>query len=108
MDNMTDDLLKNFIPKVDCMDNNCSVRYYNRDGGIALGIIRFTITNKTTGKVPQQIIVINSMDLDSLIGYIMGTNNISPNMGEYVVHLIRSHATGLVRSHLFDHTSHTE
>jgi len=72
MDNMTDKILDGLTPKVECMENNCSVRYYGKDGGIGLGVIRFTITDKTEGKVPQRIIVINSMDLEGLIGYIWG------------------------------------
>ena len=82
------------------MENNCSVRYYSKDGGIGLGVLRFTITDKTEGKVPQRIIVINSMDLEGLIGYIMGTHNLSANMGDYIVYLIRSHSTKMVKDHL--------
>ena len=100
MDNMTDKILDGLTPKVECMENNCSVRYYSKDGGIGLGVLRFTITDKTEGKVPQRIIVINSMDLEGLIGYIMGTHNLSANMGDYIVYLIRSHSTKMVKDHL--------
>ena len=99
MDNMTDKILDGYSSRVDCMDNNCSVRYYGKDGGLSLGIIRYTITKKE-GKVPQDIFVINSMDLDGLLGSIMGTHNLSANMGESIVYLIRSHSTKMVKDHL--------
>ena len=100
MDNMTDKILDGLIPKVECMDNNCSVRYYGKDGGLALGIIRYTITHKVDGKIPQDIILINSMDLDELIGHIMGTQEFPISMGEEVVQYIRSHSTKMVKDHL--------
>jgi hypothetical protein len=100
MDNMTDKILDGLIPKVDCMDNSCTVRYYGEDGGLALGVIRFTITKKTDGKIPQDIIIINSMDLDGLLGYVMGKNNLSTNMGDSVVYFVRSHSTKMVKDHL--------
>ena len=97
---MPDKILDGLIPKVDCMENNCSVRYYGKSGEIALGIVRFIINHKVDGKIPQVIPIISSMDLDGLIGYIMGTNNLSANMGDYIVYLIRSHSTKMVKDHL--------
>jgi hypothetical protein len=100
MDNMTDKILDGLTFKVSSIDNNYSVRYYGKSGGRALGIIRFTVNHKVDGKIPQVIPIITSMDLNELIGYIMGMNNLSANMGDYIVYLIRSHSTKMVKDHL--------
>jgi hypothetical protein len=106
IDTMTD-FLKGLDPKVTCMDGDCTVRYYNRDGGLALGIIRTNRVRKE-GKVPQDVVTINSMDLNNLIGYIMATHSLPVNMGDLIVNTIKSDAMVLVHTHLHDHSAHTE
>ena len=89
------------------MDGDCTVRYYGKDGGMALGIIR---TNKVRkeGRVPQDIIMINSMELNNLIEYVMSKNNLPVDMGEVLVNTIKSDAISLVHEHLHDNTAHIE
>ena len=89
------------------MDGDCTVRYYGKDGGMALGIIR---TNKVRkeGRVPQDIIMINSMELNNLIEYVMSKNNLPVDMGEVLVNTIKSDVILLVHEHLHDNTAHIE
>jgi len=101
------DFLKELNPKVSCIDGDCTVRYYGRDGGLALGIIRTNRVRKE-GKVPQDVVTINSMDLNNLIGYIMATHSLPVNMGDLIVNTIKSDAMVLVHTHLHDHSAHTE
>jgi hypothetical protein len=105
-DTMTD-FLRDFTTRTFCMDGDCTVRYYGKDGGLALGIIR-TNTTRKEGKVPQDIITVSSMDLNNIIGHIMATNNFPVNMGDVIVNTIRTHAISLVASHLHDNTAHIE
>jgi hypothetical protein len=105
-DTMTD-FLDGLNPKVSCMEGDCTVRYYIKDGGLALGVIRTNRVRKE-GKVPQDVVTINSMDLNDLIGYIMATYNLPVNMGDLIVNSIKSNAMSLVHSHLHDHSAHTE
>ena len=101
------DLLTNYSPRVYCIDGDCTVRYYGKSGGLALGIIR---TNRTFkgGRFPQDIITINSMDLNNLIESIMTTYNIPVSKGDELVHSIKTHAVSLVETHLHDHSAHIE
>jgi hypothetical protein len=105
-DTMTD-FLSDLTPRTFCINGDCTVRYYSKDGGLALGIIRTNSTRKE-GKVPQDIITISSMDLNNLIGYIMATHSLPVNMGDVLVNTIKSNAISLVASHLHDNTAHIE
>ena len=100
-------LLKDLTPRTFCMDGDCTVRYYGKDGGMALGIIR---TNKVRkeGRVPQDIIMINSMELNNLIEYVMSKNNLPVDMGEVLVNTIKSDVILLVNEHFHDNTAHIE
>ena len=89
------------------MDGDCTVRYYSKDGGLALGIVRTNRQHKQ-GRVPQDIVTINSMDLNNLIGHIMATHSLPVNMGDVIVNTIRTNSISLVASHLHDHSAHTE
>jgi hypothetical protein len=100
-------LLNDLTPRTFCMDGDCTVRYYGKDGGLALGIIRTNRTHKE-GKVPQDIITINSMELNNLIEYVMSKNNLPVDMGEVLVNTIKSDAISLVHEHLHDNTAHIE
>ena len=100
-------LLKDLTPRTFCMDGDCTVRYYGKDGGMALGIIR---TNKVRkeGRVPQDIIMINSMELNNLIEYVMSKNNLPEDMGEVLVNTIKSDVILLIHEHFHDNTAHIE
>jgi hypothetical protein len=91
------DFLSGLTSSVHCLDGDCSVRYYGKDGGLALGIVRLNRIRKG-GKVPQDIITISSMDLNNLIGYIMSTYNHPIGMGELLVGAIRENAVLMVRN----------
>lgn len=106
MDNMTD-LLTNYSPRVYCINGDCTVRYYSKDGGLALGIVRTNRTHKM-GRFPQDIITINSMDLNNLIENIMCSYSIPTDKGDELVHSIKTRSIELVASHLHDHSAHTE
>ena len=93
---MTGELLKEFTPKVECVDGMCSVRYYLNKGELSMGIIRIQHSRKE-GKIPQDIILITSMDLDNLLGYIMETQQLPIEYGETIVNIIRMDATQRVR-----------
>ena len=58
------DLLRDFTTRTFCIDGDCTVRYYGRDGGLALGIIRTNRVRKE-GKVPQDVVTINTMDINN-------------------------------------------
>lgn len=94
---MTGELLKEFTPKVECVDGMCSVRYYLNKGELSMGIIRIT-HNKKEGKIPQDIYLITSMDLDGMISHIMETQDIPLEHGEVIVNIIRMDATQRVKS----------
>ena len=100
-------LLNDLTPRTFCMDGDCTVRYYGKDGGLALGIIRTNRVRKE-GKVPQDVVTINTMDINNLIGYIMATHSLPVYMGDMIVNTIKSNATVLVHSYLHDHSAHTE
>ena len=100
-------LLNDLTPRTFCMNGDCTVRYYGKDGGLALGIIRTNRVRKE-GKVPQDVVTINTMDINNLIGYIMATHSLPVNMGDMIVNTIKSNATVLVHSYLHDHSAHTE
>jgi hypothetical protein len=89
---MTDNLLNNFNVRVLCEGENCSVRYYLNDNELAMGIIRFS-HKKKGGRIPQDIITITSMDLDNMVGYIMGTYDYPTEYGDTLVNTIRTDAT---------------
>lgn len=93
------DILDGLISRVDCIGDDYTVRYYGNDGGLALGIIRISRKWKG-GKVPQDIVVINSMDLNNLIGYIMSTHNVPTDMGDKIVHMIRTNSISLVTNYI--------
>ena len=96
IDSMTDNLLKNFNVRVLCEGENCSVRYYLNDNELAMGIIRFS-HKKKEGRIPQDIITITSMDLDNMVGYIMGIYDYPTEFGDTLVNMIRTDATERVR-----------
>lgn len=96
LQHMTGEMLKEFTPKVSCMDGMCSVRYYLNKGELSMGIIRIQHSRKE-GKIPQDILLITSMDLDLIIGHIMETQQLPIELGETIVNIIRMDATQRVK-----------
>jgi hypothetical protein len=88
------DILKDFKVGIDCDDTHCSARYYLR-GRLSSGIIRTSYTR--TNIPPNVIVIINSMEIDSMIEYIMSRYDVDPLTTPNV---IRQHCTDKIKEHL--------
>lgn len=95
----TPKIMDEFITKVTCDENSCSLRYYVDKGELAIGIIRLTHGIKE-GKIPQHIVTITSMDINDMIAYIMINYGLTQEHGEVIVAQIRNHAQKKVMEHL--------
>lgn len=95
----TPKIMDEFITKVNCDENSCSLRYYIDKRELAIGLIRFTHGIKE-GKIPQRIVSITSMDINDMIGFIMINYGLTQEHGEVIVAQIRNHAQKKVMEHL--------
>ena len=92
--------LKDFTSRIECYGTDCSIRYYLNDTkDLALGVVRAK-TIKTTGKIPQVIVTIVSMDLDSMLSYIMMDVEYEQDCGEDIIKSIRVDASDKIKEYL--------
>lgn len=92
-------LLKKYITKVDCDDNSCSLRYYLKEGGLSLGVIRLRYHNMT-GKISQRVITVVGMEIDRLIEDIMVSQHAPIEFGDVLVATIRKDAIDRIKENL--------
>lgn len=98
-DMKTPKIMDDFIHKITCDDNSCSMRYYVDKGELAVGLLRFTHGIKE-GKIPQHIVTIINMDINDMIAFIMVNYGLTQEHGEVIVSQIRNHAQRKVMEHL--------
>lgn len=72
-----------YITTIDCDDNSCSLRY--KLSGETIGTMRYQYYMNVGKRIKQNIVVLRDMDIDRLIGDIMITDGLSPELGEAVV-----------------------
>ena len=76
-----------YITTIECDDMSCSLRY--KLSGETIGTMRYQYFINVGKRIKQNIVVLREMDIDRLIGDIMTTEGISPELGESVVHKIK-------------------
>ena len=76
-----------YILTIDCDDNSCSLRY--KLSGDTIGTMRYQYYVNVGKRIKQNIVVLREMDIDRLIGDIMISDGLSPELGESVVHSIK-------------------
>jgi len=97
--NMT--ILNDVTFKIECYENDCSIRLYVDEGELALGVVRATYSNKG-GKVPQLVIQVTNMVLDEMIAHVIkkGYYNVKPLE---IVKAIKADCVRRLREHLTQH-----
>jgi len=98
------EMLEKYKTKVECDDNSCSIRYYSKEGELSIGIIRARY-HKTSGKIPQLVITIVSMEIDKLIQDVVGMDDFPIEIANSLVTNIRRHAIDRVKDHMGEITS---
>jgi hypothetical protein len=72
-----------YITTIDCDDTSCSLRY--KLNGETIGVMRYQYYLNVGRRIKQNIVVLREMDIDRLLGDIMITEGLSPELGESVV-----------------------
>jgi hypothetical protein len=89
---MSEPIFKNLICKISQYDNDYSIRFYTPNSNMAIGIIRISNHNNN--------LLISSMDINELIGYVMLENNLPTEMGDTIVMTIRHKAIDEINNYI--------
>lgn len=98
------EILEKYKTKVECDDNSCSVRYYSKEGELSIGIIRARYHN-TSGKIPQRVITIVSMEIDKLIQDVVGMDDFPIEIANSLVTNIRRDSIDKIKEYMGEITS---
>lgn len=86
------DYFKNITIEITKYDDDYSIRFYHPQDKLSIGIIRISNHNNN--------LITTSMNINTLIEYIMINNKLPIEMGDAIVMTIRNHATNKLEDYL--------
>jgi len=89
---MSNNIFKNITTEISEYDNNYSVRFYHPQDKWSLGIIRISNHNNN--------LITTSMEINTLIEYIMLNNKLPIEMGDVIVMTIRNYAIDKLKQYI--------
>jgi hypothetical protein len=97
---MSDNIWKMYRSEVSRYGNDYTVRYYDKNGGECKGRVRMTYVEKG-GKIVQKILLYVSVDINEMIGELVGGDNVE--MGEEVVKGVKEYSKNMVMDYIIRH-----